>query len=429
MKYLLNILFACLFISNVDAQEKHFVFIQSENKQPFYVSINGKIFSSSASGYVIVPKLTDGQYLFNIGFAQNAYPEQEFPISINQKDLGYNLKKLDDQWILFNLQSLAVTKGQTSGTNALARASALASDQQNDVISFDRKASENSSVTPTPATSSDSTISSASIGEPSVQSKPVVDINEPDKVNDQTPVSAQASRSDTTPALVNVPTGVASENPTSGFDTTPQAVNTNKISSTAKPDGFHLSFADKNGGSVDTIHVVIPTSPVQSVSSNTETDDKPVTADPSVNAVVSGSEAATADNTASLKFLDVDVKKLSKDSSVATVKPATAVKEYVPTNSHCTKVADEDDYFKLRKKLANETTDEAMIAEARKYYRSKCFTTEQIRRLSTLFLSDEGRLQFFEASYPSAADAAQYSQLTSEFIDQAYADRFKALVQ
>ncbi|MEJ7682443.1 MAG: DUF4476 domain-containing protein [Segetibacter sp.] len=99
------------------------------------------------------------------------------------------------------------------------------------------------------------------------------------------------------------------------------------------------------------------------------------------------------------------------------------------TNSKCKNVATDEDYARLRRKMAMGTTDEKMINEAKKIYRNKCFTTSQIKSLSTLFLSDEGRYNFFNASYNSVADLSRYSLLESEFIDPAYANRFKALLQ
>jgi hypothetical protein len=79
--------------------------------------------------------------------------------------------------------------------------------------------------------------------------------------------------------------------------------------------------------------------------------------------------------------------------------------------------------------MAGETTDDKMINVARKAYRDRCFTTSQIKRLSTLFLSDEGRYNFFNASYNSVSDVAEYSTLQSEFIDASIADRFKAMLK
>jgi hypothetical protein len=97
MKSLLRVVFFTFMLNAAIAQEKHFVFIQSDNKLPFNVSINGKVYSSTASGYVIIPKLADGEYTATIGFAANTHPEQSFKYVINKKDLGFNLKNFGDK--------------------------------------------------------------------------------------------------------------------------------------------------------------------------------------------------------------------------------------------------------------------------------------------------------------------------------------------
>jgi hypothetical protein len=100
-----------------------------------------------------------------------------------------------------------------------------------------------------------------------------------------------------------------------------------------------------------------------------------------------------------------------------------------PLNSQCKNLATEQDFTRLRKKMAISTSDEKMINEARKAFKNKCFTTKQIKGLSTLFLSDEGRYKFFDASYNYAADAELYSSLEKEFIDVSFVNRFKSILR
>src|ERR1051325_518473 len=90
------------------SQKIYFVYLQSEQQQPFFVRMNDKVFSSTASGYLILPKLYDSSYVFNIGFPGNKWPEQKFSVAINKKDHGYLLKDFADKgWGLFDLQTLA----------------------------------------------------------------------------------------------------------------------------------------------------------------------------------------------------------------------------------------------------------------------------------------------------------------------------------
>jgi hypothetical protein len=77
--------------------------------------------------------------------------------------------------------------------------------------------------------------------------------------------------------------------------------------------------------------------------------------------------------------------------------------------------------------MASEDTDEAMIDEAKQIFRNKCFTVEQIRYLSTLFLTSAAKYQFFDASYSYVSDKQNFSSLQSEIKDEYYLKRFKAL--
>jgi hypothetical protein len=100
-----------LFFSTVYGQTSRYLFIQTENNQPFYLRLMGASLSSNATGYLLIPKLTDGEYELSIGFAQSD-KEQKFTIKIEGKDLGFSLKQeLDNTWSLFNLVDFSLIKG------------------------------------------------------------------------------------------------------------------------------------------------------------------------------------------------------------------------------------------------------------------------------------------------------------------------------
>jgi hypothetical protein len=69
-----------------------------------------------------------------------------------------------------------------------------------------------------------------------------------------------------------------------------------------------------------------------------------------------------------------------------------------------------------------------MLKTAKKYFRSKCFSTEQIKDLSYLFLTNEGKYRFFDAAYPYTSDSDQYEMLQAQLSDEYYINRFKALI-
>jgi hypothetical protein len=71
----------------------------------------GANLSSNATGYLLIPKLTNGEYELNFGFAQSD-KEQKFVVKVEGKDLGFSLKQeLDNTWSLFNLVDFTLLKG------------------------------------------------------------------------------------------------------------------------------------------------------------------------------------------------------------------------------------------------------------------------------------------------------------------------------
>jgi len=57
---LVSLFIACaLFMSSAFAQLNHFIYLQTDNQQPFYIKYNNRIISSSAACYYILPKLKD----------------------------------------------------------------------------------------------------------------------------------------------------------------------------------------------------------------------------------------------------------------------------------------------------------------------------------------------------------------------------------
>ena len=70
-----------------------------------------------------------------------------------------------------------------------------------------------------------------------------------------------------------------------------------------------------------------------------------------------------------------------------------------------------------------------MISVARKAFKSNCFSTEQIKNLSVLFLKEDGRYRFFDAAYPFVYDSQNFSSLQSQLTDEYLINRFKAMIR
>ncbi len=163
-----------------------------------------------------------------------------------------------------------------------------------------------------------------------------------------------------------------------------------KKAESSTTDGFGLVFIDKIADfRQDTIQIFIP---------NART--------------ILGDARKKAAN--DRKFLDID-------ENTKAVSKSTA-------RNNCSSQATEDDFFRLRKKMAGVKDSESMISEAKKEFKGKCFSVDHIRNLGNLFLNEAGKFQFYEVAYPNSSDKNGFTVLEAEFRDPYFVHRFKNLV-
>ena len=387
--FLLILLFS---FRTANAQQTHFIYIQTENKQPFYIRQDKKIFSSSVSGYLIIPKLTDGDYDFQIGFPKGLAPEQDIHFTINKKDLGYLLKNFGEKgWGFYNLQNM-------------------------DVHMATRKVSDINESTREYKTDAFSNVLSNVVNDPSLR------IKDPEPVKIDTAVAIVPEKKEE-PIVVPVAT-VAKRSQIS------------TLLKTVSKEGAEMIYVDLNGSIADTIRVFIPIAePVAVAQPNLVTEPiakvakKEKRADP-----ISGIRPKQVKpvKKEDKKFIDIELPNPNSKDSIRTIsevqnKPDTAFKVILP-NTDCKSVAVEDDFLKLRKKMAAADNDNEMLSVARKTFKTKCFTTEQIKNLSVLFLKDNAKYQFFEMAYPFASDSYNYPTLQAQLTEDYFISQFKKLV-
>lgn len=119
---------ACLLLcGRLWAQDQlHYVYIQSEKGQPFYVKHNGKVLSSTDRGYIIIPRLETGTAPITVGFADKESKEAQFNLRITKSDQGFLLKQSGEAgYSLYNLQTFRELKSD-AGETALAVATPAA---------------------------------------------------------------------------------------------------------------------------------------------------------------------------------------------------------------------------------------------------------------------------------------------------------------
>ncbi len=374
------------------AQDKHFIYIQSENKQPFYVQVNNQTYSSTATGYVIISQLMKGKYYLVAGFAKNSFPEQKFIVDIADKDAGFSLKQFGDKkWGLFDLvyfNTIMADNEEAAPAKEIAVAPVV-----KDTVALVQPVSKDTvtitAVTEKPVVVIDSIVAIAAAPKPlpvtdsivtigAVAEKPATDtitIIAPAK---EKVVEAPAVNQPTPVTVVAAPVIAAAVNKTS-------PVAKNKISKTFErvaAKGIDQIYVDNtNRKKADTIAILIP--------------------------------------------LIIDTLKAKK---IVPVKPVVAPVTVIKTApvKRCAAVATNDDFYRVRLDMAAATTDDAMILAGKKFFKMKCYSTDQIKNLGFLFLAEGSRFRFFESAKPFISDAENYPSLQLQFTQAEWIEKFRA---
>lgn len=420
MRNLLSLFFILVFTATASAQKVYFIYLQTDDYRSFYVKMNARIYSSTASGYLILPNLVDSSYTISIGFP-SSQEESKFAISLNGKDRGFLIKNFDTGPGLFDLQSLTIIHPQT--------------EDQPKNISYQKRDDNFSTLLSKAAKDTSLLYAVVKVNQDIAMKEPPVTIEEKPKTeapvvlkNEETAVIKDTIT--ITPPVINTNNENKKEDiaiekkeeqkiytvPDSASNKPPDYVQTDKESMVSLSDtykrsvvkkhsesstseGFGLVFYDIDGENSDTIRLLIP-NPKFTIK-QTETDA------PVQNQVIETGE-------------------LKQDSLQHKIVVTNNPK--VPITSDCKSIASENDFFRLRKNMATRPTDETMISEAKKVFRHKCFSTEQIKNLGALFLTSAGKYQFFDAAYLHVSDQENFPELQSEIKDDYYLKRFKALI-
>ncbi len=486
-KVLLCFAFASIHFTS-SAQKVYFIYLQSEPQQAFFVKMNKQIYSSTATGYLILSKLRDSSYSFTVGFPDGKWPEQNFSVTVNKKDHGYLLKNFGEKgWGLFDMETLAVQMS-VGGTAKLDTPTVTGNKDVSVFTDVLSKAADDPSLKEKPVQpkteekKTDTVVHVITKKEEQKTAAKDTVVNKPVETNPtQLVVKKEEVKEPVKDTLVAKPREIAEqpvtkkeepkteikEQPTvqpeekkiTTTDEYKRSVVTRR-SESSTTEGFGLVFTDDSGGgNIDTIRLVIPNPrPVVVPVKEEPKEEKKfldVTAVDTVKKIEVKSaaeekpkeekklpETVPVDTIRKMEVKPVVGEKPKEEKKLPDIVPADTVKtsEVKPaveekkgvtaTNRNkCPGMADESDFFKLRKKMAAEEGDDNMITEARKYMKTKCFTVLQIKNLSSLFLNDEGKYKFFDMAYAFVSDPDNFPQLQSELKDNYYINRFKAMLR
>ncbi len=377
------------------AQQHHFFYIQSDKEQPFYVKLGDKTYSSTAAGFLILSKLKDTSINIVVGFPKDIYPEYRFLVSGTNRDRGMALKDFQEKgWGLFDFQSMEVQMGEKADP---------ASGSANPVVKT--------------ATTDSFTTVLASVIDDSTLLETVVVLKEkvPGKPQKEAPVAAPQlllsnaadslsgtvksrsaeitavntrALSDTDSVFVTArPTPAAPEILKNQQNETVLDTSTRSMSSAFKlqesvdSTGTQMVFVDrKAGGGQDTISVWLP---------STDKERSPA-----------------------------DLPKETKDTASSTFRP---------NRSDCRGMVSVSELGVLRRRMEAAPDEDAKVAVATREFRTKCFTTEQVRSLLVVFTREEGRYKLIGAAYPHIYDPGNYGQLLPILKDPYFIHRFRKL--
>jgi len=418
-KLLLFCFVACLSFA-ASAQKVYFMYLQTDNQTPFYVRMFDKIYSSASSGYLILPNLTDSTYNLSVGFAKSTQPETRFAVSIDQNDKGYLIKNLQDGLALFDMQDLSIVKSVSANKNNTVYETK--SDKFSSILS---KAADDPGLLKVPVPKKEEpkpqaepkevvTVKAEEIKPVEEKQKEIVAPKSTEIVERKIEKNTEgAAKVDSTTSQtvkkndddVKQPTVKEAQSQVAAInDYKPSIIRRHSESSTT--EGFGIIYFDRSDEGVDTIRILIPTS-------KTSIDE----------------EAQTANLSEIKKKAETTINEPQQIKTATIIEADKEKPEAVSkTTAPCKNSASEKDFMKLRKNMAGKSNDEEMISEAKKLFRSKCFTSEQIRYLSTLFLTSAAKYQFFDSAFNYVSDKEHFSSLQSEIKDEYYLKRFKALL-
>jgi hypothetical protein len=452
-----------LIMGNCYAQESCFVLIQTDNNQPFYARLGDKTLSSTNRGHLIISQLTDGSHSLTIGFPKQSSPEQQYTFNINGRDLEFQLKEEEGKgWGLFDEQArewLPVQKkdqtfsGRTEGIKKDDAFSRLMAGVVGDTaVMYNtyamEAALEDSPVAKTGSKTDSSRTTlmetnnkpadSSLTGTPVKVDSPATIAAKPEKPATVAPdtkgshdalvaaggagaVAAASSRSvaadSAGKAIVDTSLRVAKLDSSQKLspDTAKTMVAARrtgvvvKLSERKTPKGLRLAFADKvKGKKTDTVIVIIP------IDSGVVAAKSPGTSDSLKSLVPTPGNQPVA---------GAVTKELYRKPDSSQKKPDTKL---VVVNSDCRNFATDYDVDRLRVKMLEISKDDDKIAAAKKIFKTKCFTTKQIRALSEVFTADASKYRFFETAYPFVSDD-HFRELTNLLADPVYNSKFKAM--
>jgi hypothetical protein len=371
MRNLLLVIALILCQTTLLSQDRYFMFVQTENDQAFYARVQGRTLSSSANGYLIVPRITDTSISITFGFPKRLFPEQTFLIRNIRSDKGFLLKNSPEKgWMLSDMQTadifLAISADKPEPTRMASRPPA---DPFSELLST---VIDDSSLRETPIV--------ATPAPPAIRKPAVTKINTFDSSNKSTiqqpppAVLSQDVKSDVSKPM--------------NADVSPSRVATaTKLMEQIDASGVQMVFTDQAAGGVtDTISIWIPKA--------------------------SGAKP------------DIPRSNVVKDPPASDPTPKSD-QPALTDRTDCKSFISIKDLGLLRRRMETLNDEDSKVSLALRSFKESCFSTEQVRSLLVVFGREEGRFKLLDAAFPHVFDPARFAELESVLKDSYFIYRFR----
>lgn len=438
-----------------EASQKYFIYIQNETGSPFYVKKDNQVLSSTHAGYIIIPQLKEGKYQLTIGLPGNQVPEASFDVDLSGSgDKGFLLKAADKKLHLYALKDLSAVKPVAVASAAGNR---IVDIPEPEPKPKPKAAEKTESLDDLLATQSSENTSSPSADK---TSPPPADTSDFAKMLNEitgknTPAVAQATPAEPQQEEVQKPTPQPEETvvastppvdsntgnqPEQEFDQLAEQVTKSPEEpatkpapksepATSKPDLSFITFPEKENTANQSTPAVSAPAPATDSAAGLEEGRRLEREQRRKERQAKRAAKKAEDDVDFANMQPVDNTPVNTPSTETTENnDATKATAGIP-NSDCQKLADEDQFQKVRRKMASRTDDAGIFKVAEKSLKdAECYSAQQIQSLTYLFASDEYKYKFLELAYPHVYDSVHYPALVKTLNSSYYKGRFNALV-
>ena len=392
MKYFKRFFLVAVILSGVVSSSKaqHYFFIEADNQQAFYIKKNDSIYSSSANGFLIIPRNTEKTFTITVGFPMNKFPEVQFKLDEMDRDKGFQLKNFQEKgWGLFDRSSLLVIMQSATEVKVVENKVNKPQLEGGDFANMLSEVTDDKTLLAKGKTVLKAAPKNA---DSKLLSKPVKPASKPEAKPNQLVQTTTSAASQVKPEI----------KPNQSAQLITNTITKVKVDSSEK-GMLSIKYIDKSAeGKADVVDLKIEVPISQVAQSNTETADLFNKQKQNELTNLQKKDDSSKLNTQSLGLQSPSICTFSK--------------------------ASEKDIKNIQRKLLGYVKGEDQVDFAEKGYKNKCFTTNQTMEISWFLLNEDMRLAFFKRIVNLIADQENIKLLESGFVKEDNIKSFREFI-